>query len=91
MKFTIDLVRVERKTMTLYADSPQDAVKLAQHDGFAAESVHVMGVGDRRLEFLEVAGTCEACGDPVFYPKFVETEDGVKLCLKCVKKEGGAT
>lgn len=93
MKYSLDIYRLDSREVQFYADSPEDAVKLARaaHPGFHVESLHeVLEDGSTGQEFQPVAH-CEACdvvlwsGDAM-YPS---GPDAV-ICSKCVKKQEAA-
>lgn len=83
MKYEVELTKHEAKTVEVFAGTPEEAAKMAQGDGFRAESVTELIADDECGESFEVVGGCEACGVTLFDPDYRSDMEGVTFCVKC--------
>ena len=83
MKYAVELSRHETRTTEVFAETPQDAAKLAMKDGFRAESVTELVGDDECGESFEVVGGCEGCGVPLVDTEYRSDAEGVTFCVKC--------
>ncbi len=85
MKYEIEITKLERKTVTIVAQNPSDAIKSAMeaHRGFqASAATEVVATGEGKVWTVNTA--CESCDKTIFFgERSVMTSDDVELCGPC--------
>lgn len=87
MKYEIELHKNELRTVEVFAESPDAALKLAEdsNPGFKAEcATEILGENETGKCF-EVVDHCESCGRAIFDgEKYGSNQDGVSICEDCL-------
>ena len=87
MLYEVYLTKRNTKTIQLYAESPQEAVKLArqQSDGFRAEEVNEVLSDTEYGKEMAVIALCEVCGEAIIDgDKYKhDFDDCIYICERC--------
>ncbi len=91
MKYEIDLYRSESRTVTVEANSPDEAVQKCkkEHPGWQYETANEMD-GENVVATHDIAGTCENCAATVFFGDDHGSDGTVYLCKKCHDEQSDA-
>ena len=84
MKYQVELLRQESKTVSVEAETPQEAVGKVLRDNSAFKATDVFEDGSGGKEWA-VIGTCLVCDKAILDDYRVDAE-GELYCLSCAEK-----